>query len=78
MHHFQQALQAGIDPLCSVQNNLYVMAVIEATYRSAATHEAVTLRSIMGDRYVPDYGPGWLHGHRAWEQPVPVIEVPGV
>ncbi len=78
MHHLQQALQAGVEPLCSVQDNLYVMAVIEASYRSAATQAPVVLPSIMGDRYVREYGPGWLHGYRTWAQPEPVVEAHGV
>ncbi|MCF6473404.1 Gfo/Idh/MocA family oxidoreductase [Nonomuraea sp. MG754425] len=64
MLHFQNALAAGAAPLCSVADNLYVMAVIEAAYLSAAEGRAVTVEEIMGDRWDPDYGPGWRHGHR--------------
>ena len=51
MAHFRQALAAGKTPLCSVQDNLNVMAVLEATYRSGAEHRVVELAEIMGDRY---------------------------
>jgi len=69
MAHFQQALAAGAAPLCSVQDNLYVMAVIEATYRSTQEKRAVDLTEIMGDRYDSSYGSGWFHGYRAWQPP---------
>ncbi|MBZ0293656.1 MAG: Gfo/Idh/MocA family oxidoreductase [Anaerolineae bacterium] len=64
MQHFQQALDANAEPLCSVQDNLYVMAVIEATYKSNERREPVTIAEIMGDRFDPNYGPGWVHRYQ--------------
>lgn len=69
MAHFQQALRAGAESLCSVRDNLYVMAVIEAAYRSSQRKQAVTLAEIMGDRYDAGYGPGWWHGYHKWTRP---------
>lgn len=71
MAHFRQALEAGRTPLCSVQDNLNVMAVIEATYRSGAEGRAVSIEEIMGDRYEPAYGPGYLRGFKEWQPPLP-------
>jgi predicted dehydrogenase len=71
MAHFRQALAAGRAPLCSVQDNLNVMAVIEAAYRSGADRRAVSLEEIMGDRYEQDYGPGYLRGFKDWAPPLP-------
>jgi predicted dehydrogenase len=78
MAHFRQALAAGSAPLCSVQDNLAVMAVVEATYRSGAENRAVSIEDIMGDRYAADYGPGYLHGFHQWRPPYPVVDVEGV
>lgn len=74
MAHLQQAVAAAAAPLCNVQDNLYVMAVMEAAYQSAASRRAVALAEIMGSRYQRDYGPGWLHGYRQWQPPVPVAD----
>lgn len=70
MAHFRDALAAGEVPRCAVPDNLYVMAVIEAAYRSGEQHRAVPLQEIMGERYDPAYGPGSGHGY-AWEPPLP-------
>ena len=78
MAHFRQALTAGRTPLCSVQDNLAVMAVLEATYRSGAEGRVVEVAEIMGDRYDPAYGPGWSHGFSAWAPPVPEVPVEAV
>jgi predicted dehydrogenase len=75
MAHFRQALAAGRTPLCSVQDNLGVMAVVEATYRSGAERRAVGLEEIMGSRYEPGYGPGYTHGFSQWEPPVAAADV---
>lgn len=75
MAHFRQALAAGREPLSSVQDNLGVMAVVEATYRSGAEHRAVDVAEIMGDRHQPGYGPGYTHGFAQWEPPVPAADV---
>ena len=72
MAHFRQALAAGQTPLCSVQDNLNVMAVLEATYRSGAEHRVVEIPEVMGERYDPDYGTGWAHGFTTWQPPHPV------
>ena len=75
MAHFRQALEAGQAPLCSVQDNLAVMAVVEATYRSSAENRVVAVEEIMGSRYDPAYGPGYTHGFREWLPPYPVAEI---
>ncbi len=69
MAHFRAALAAGREPLSSVQDNLYVMAVIEGAYRSSAENRVVPLEEIMGDRYDGAYGTGWSHGFGSWEPP---------
>ena len=69
MAHFRAALAAGQEPLCSVQDNLYVMAVIEGAYRSSAENRVIPLEEIMGDRYDAAYGTGWSHGFGSWEPP---------
>ena len=69
MAHLRQALAEGVTPLCSVADNLYVMAVIEAAYRSGAERRAVPLEEIMGARYDPGYGTGWSHGFGTWLPP---------
>ncbi len=69
MAHLQQAVAAHAEPLCSVQDNLYVIAAMEAAYRSAQSGHSVRLAEIMGARYQREYGPGWLHGYRAWQSP---------
>lgn len=69
MAHFRQALAAARSPLCSLGDNLYVMAVIEATYRSSAERRVVPLEEIMGERYDPHYGTGWSHGFADWSPP---------
>jgi predicted dehydrogenase len=71
MAHFRQSLAAGAEPLCSVDDNLYVMAVIEAAYLSSAENRVVPLVEIMGDRYDASYGTGWSHGYSGWTPPVP-------
>jgi predicted dehydrogenase len=78
MAHFRQALAVGRTPLCSVQDNLGVLAVVEATYRSGSEHRVVTIEEIMGDRYQPDYGPGYVHGFREWTPPLPNVDVADV
>lgn len=70
MAHFREALAVGAEPLCSIQDNLHVMAVIEAAYRSSDANRAVPLAEIMGDRYDPAYGTGWSHGFGAWHPPL--------
>jgi predicted dehydrogenase len=70
MAHFRSALAAGREPLCSVQDNLYVMALIEAAYLSSAENRVVPLEEIMGDRYDGSYGTGWSHGFGQWVPPV--------
>lgn len=70
MAHFRQAVAAGAEPLCSVADNLHVMAVIEAAYRSGAEGRAVRLEEIMGERYSADYGTGWSHGYDGWIPPM--------
>jgi len=77
MAHLRQSLEAGEDPLCSIQDNLAVMAVIEATYRSSDQRRAVPLREIMADRYDPGYGAGYEHGFRQWIPPLPRIALDG-
>lgn len=72
MSHFQQALSQGKTPLCSVADNLNVMAVIEAGYLSSQRKQVVQLEEILGQRYHPTYGPGWLHGFNRWRIPAPV------
>ncbi len=78
MAHFRQALAAGRTPLCSVQDNLNVMAVIEATYRSSAENRVVPLEEIMLDRYDPHYGSGWSHGYTQWTPPLRQSLVPAL
>jgi hypothetical protein len=75
MAHFRQALAARRTPLCSVQDNLNVMAVLEATYRSGAEHRVVEVAEIMGDRYDPAYGTGSSHGFAGWTPPSPLAHV---
>ena len=62
MAHFQAALQAETLPLCSVEDNLFVIAVVEAAYRAHAENRVVALSEIMGERWRGDYGPGINHG----------------
>jgi predicted dehydrogenase len=71
MAHFQQALDAGATPICSVADNLYVMAVIEAAYLSGSRNETVRVPEVMGARWHPDYGPGWSRGFTEWVPPEP-------
>lgn len=75
MAHFQDALARQQTPLCSVEDNLYVMALIEAAYVSHSRSEAVRLAEVMGERHDPSYGPGWLHGMRDWTPPEPLTDV---
>jgi predicted dehydrogenase len=77
MAHFQGAVRAGVEPLCSVQDNLYVMAVIEAAYLSSGRRQAVMVHEVMGERYDPAYGPGWRHGWHDWHRPEPIKTVRG-
>ncbi|WP_027483145.1 Gfo/Idh/MocA family protein [Deinococcus pimensis] len=76
MRHFQDALVEGRRPWCGVHDNLYVMAAVEAAYRSSMTHETVRLQEVMRDRYDPSYGPGWNHGFSTWQPPAPQEEAP--
>lgn len=69
MAHFRQALAAGAEPFCSVQDNLYVMALIEAAYWSSDENRVVALQEVMADRYDPAYGTGWSHGFSGWTPP---------
>ena len=69
MEHFQQALRANAEPLCSVQDNLYVMAAVEAVYQSHASKASASLAEIMGDRWNPNYGSGSSHGFAEWAPP---------
>lgn len=69
MAHFFACLRAGETPLCSVQDNLYVMAVVEAMYRSAQDNRTVSLAEIMGPRFDAKYGPGALRGWLDWPRP---------
>ncbi|MEJ5867014.1 Gfo/Idh/MocA family oxidoreductase [Pseudokineococcus sp. 5B2Z-1] len=71
MAHLRQALAASRTPLCSLQDNLHVMAVLEATYLSGAQRRVVELAEVLGDRYDPAYGTGWSHGYSTWEPPLP-------
>lgn len=73
MAHLQDAEAKQLAPLCSVSDNLYVAATIEAAYRSAAESRAVDVQEIMGANYDPVYGTGWSHGHNSWLAPVPVL-----
>jgi predicted dehydrogenase len=70
MLHFQHALKQHTAPWCSIADNLYVMAVIEAAYRSKAERRVVGLAEIMGARFDPDYGPGCLRGMSDWVERV--------
>lgn len=72
MDHFQYCLRQRVTPLCSVADNLYVMAICEAVHRSNTENRVVELREIMGTRYDPTYGPGWRHGAADWPRPVKV------
>ena len=40
------ALESGSEPAISGRDNLKTMALVDAAYRSAAEHRAVTLREI--------------------------------
>jgi predicted dehydrogenase len=53
MLHFIRAIERGAEPLCSVQDNLHVMAICEAAYQSHASWQAVDVGQIMGGRYDP-------------------------
>lgn len=75
MAHFRQALRAGKTPLCSIEDNLYVSALIEAAYLSSAENRVVSLAEIMADRWQPGYGTGWEHGFGQWAPPA-VVGVP--
>ena len=41
------ALENGVEPAINGQDNLQTMALVEACYRSAAEHRAVTLDEII-------------------------------
>jgi len=75
MAHFQQAILAQQPPLCSVEDNLYVMAVCEAAHMSHARRAAVSLAEVMGDRFDPSYGPGYLRGYTDWTPPHPLEDI---
>lgn len=66
MRHFQDALAEGVAPWCSITDNLYVVAAIEAAYRSAVERREVSIESIMDDRYDPAYGPGSTRAMTDW------------
>jgi predicted dehydrogenase len=72
LSHLDQAVAAGLPPLCSIHDNLYVAATMEAAYRSNAERRAVALEEIMGERFDPNYGPGWARGHVDWTVPDPI------
>lgn len=74
MAHFLACLGSRQTPICSVQDNLYVMAVVEAMYRSAQENRTVFLEEIMGARYGAGYGPGALHGWMDWPRPAKIPE----
>lgn len=74
MLHFQDALGAGATPWCSIADNLYVMATIEAAYQSSAEQRVVSIESIMGDRYDPEYGPGSTRHMPDWASSVTDVE----
>lgn len=69
MHSFQAALAQRAEPWCTAADNLYVMAVVEAAYRSSAEARSVRLDEVMGDRFDPAYGPGCHRGRLAWTAP---------
>ncbi len=69
MAHFQQAIVANRAPLCSVQDNLYVMGAVEAAYKSNREGSVVRVADVMGDRFDADYGTGWSHGYAEWLPP---------
>ena len=69
MAHFRQALAAGQVPLCSLEDNLYVMAAVEAAYTSSSENRVIALSEIMGERYASSYGTGWSHGFSEWSSP---------
>lgn len=73
MAHFRDSVRLGLSPRCSVTDNLHVMAVVEAAYRSGAERRVVPTEEIMGGRYDPDYGSGWSHGAESWTPPHPVV-----
>lgn len=77
MSHLRQSLEAGKTPFCAIDDNLYVMAVIEAAYLSSAENRVVPLVEIMGDRYNPAYGTGWSHGFSDWRPAEPTEAVIG-
>lgn len=66
MRHFRDALAAGTDPWCSIQDNLFVVAAVEAVYRSAAQGAEVRLESVMGDRWDASWGPGSSRTMPTW------------
>ena len=76
MSYFQGALAAKQTPICSGSDNLYVMAVVEAAYRSHDENRVVPLKEVMGERYRDAYGPGWTHGWTEWTSPPPNVTVP--
>jgi len=71
MHHFQFALKTGQKPLCSAANNLQLIAILEAAYRSAESGESVRIDSVLGGRTGQLQGPGGLSGPTDWRPPVP-------
>jgi predicted dehydrogenase len=73
MAHLQEAEAKRVAPLCSVSDNLYVAAAIEAVYRSSAERRNVEIQEIMGESYDPTYGTGWSHGYGSWAPPAPVV-----
>jgi predicted dehydrogenase len=72
MAHFQWALQNKRTPWAAAADNLFVLAVVEAAYRSSREGRSVPVAEIMGDRWIPDYGPGFLRGPADWIPPEPV------
>jgi predicted dehydrogenase len=77
MDHFQASLAQKTTPWCPIADNLYVMAVLEAAYRSSAEGRAVEVREVMGERYDAAYGTGWSHATTSWEAPVVASEIAG-
>jgi len=62
--------------LCSVHDNLYVMAAVEAAYLSHATGTVVRVSEIMGERWDGNYGSGASHGFADWVPPTREDQAP--
>ena len=72
MAHFQWALNENKTPWASASDNLFVLAAIEAAYLSSERGVPVSPAEIMGDRWISNYGPGFLRGPVDWVPPEPV------